>query len=110
VRRFLFDFLMPAELFLVILVGGLLLLWTAFRARSRRAIIGWGLGAAVVLLVGSQEVAVVTGLASGETELGTWQGSLVVGLFVFFLLAVVVIAVGGVLLVRDLFRSHKGQL
>lgn len=108
--HFLFDFLMPAELFPLVLVGGLLLLWAAFRARMRRAILGWGLGAAVVLLVGSQALAVVTGLASGETELGTWQGALVIGLFVLFLLAVVAIAIGSVLLVRDLFGLDKSQI
>ena len=35
-QRFLFDYLMPAELFLVAMAGGLLLLWAAFRARSRQ--------------------------------------------------------------------------
>ena len=51
-RVFRFDYLMPAELFPVALVGGGLLLGAALRARSRRGLIGWGLGIAAGLLVG----------------------------------------------------------
>lgn len=47
-RRFLFDYLMPAELFGLVLAGGLLLLWGA--------------------LVLSQGLAVLSGLASGARE------------------------------------------
>jgi len=103
-RRFLFDFLMPAELFPVTLAGGLLLLWAAFRARSRRRIISWGLGIAIGLLVASQALAVVTGLASGETEMGGWQSALVLVLFAGFWLGLLGVGVGGVLLVRDLSK------
>ena len=39
-RMFRFDYLMPAEIFPVALVGGGLLLWAALRARSRRGLIG----------------------------------------------------------------------
>ena len=39
---FRFDYLMPAELFPVALVGNLLLLWAAQRARYQRKLIGWG--------------------------------------------------------------------
>ena len=67
-RIFLFDYLMPAELFPLALLGGGLLVWAALRARSRLAPIAWGLGLSIGLLVGSQLLAVVTGLASGETE------------------------------------------
>jgi hypothetical protein len=67
-RLFRFDYLMPAEIFPVALAGGCLLLWAALRARSRRGLIGGSLGGAAILLVGSQALAVVTGLASGRTE------------------------------------------
>jgi hypothetical protein len=102
-RRFQFDYLMPAELFPVVLVGSGLLLWAAFRARSRREIIGWGLLAMTGLLVISQALAVVTGLASGETETGGWQWALVLALFAGFWLGLLGIAIGGILLVRDLY-------
>jgi peptidoglycan/LPS O-acetylase OafA/YrhL len=104
---FRFDYLMPAELFPATLVGGGLLIWAALRARSRRRLIGWGLGIAVGLLVGGQVLAVVTGLASGETEPAGWWWALVLASIVIYTLALVVIGVGGVLLLRDLFKPSR---
>jgi hypothetical protein len=104
---FRFDYLMPAELFPVALGGGLLLLWTAIRARSHRAVIGWGLAIAVGLLFGSQALAVVTGLASGETEATGWPWALVLGSLIVYILALILVGVGGVLLLRDLYKPIK---
>ena len=102
---FRFDYLMPAELFPVALVGGGLLLWAAFRARSRRGLIAWGLVIAVGFLAGGQALAEVTGLASGEIEPAGWPLALVLGALGIFALALVVMGVGGALLARDLFRQ-----
>jgi hypothetical protein len=105
---FRFDYLMPAELFPFALVGGGLLLWAALRARSHRKLIGWGLGIAVGLLVGGQVMAVVTGLASGETEPIGWWWILVLASLVIYSLALVATGVGGILLLRDLFKKNGG--
>ena len=104
-RVFRFDYLMPAELFPAVLVGGCLLIWAALRARSRRRLIGWGLGIAGSSLVGGQVLAVVTGLASGETEPAGWRWALVLASLVVYSLALVVIGVGGLLLLRDLSKT-----
>jgi len=106
-RMFRFDYLMPAELFPAALVGGCLLLWAALRARSRRTLIGWGLGIAIGLLAGGQVLAVVTGLASGVTEPAGWWWALVLVSLVVYSLALVVIGVGGLLLLRDLFKTPR---
>ena len=106
-RVFLFDYLMPAELFFLALAGGLLLLWAAIRSRSRRAVIGGGLAAAAGLLVGMQLLAEATGLASGATQPGGWQWDLVIGALIAYFLALITIGVGGLLLLMDLFRSKK---
>jgi hypothetical protein len=106
-RIFRFDYLMPAELFPAVLVGGGLLMGAALRARSRRGLIGWGLGIAVGMLVGGQALAVATGLASGDAEPAGWQWALVLASIGVYSLALVVIAVGGVLLVRDLFKPPR---
>ena len=103
---FNFDYLMPAEFFLVFLVGGGLLLWAALRARSHREVIGGGLGAAVIFLAASMVLASATGLASGAVEPGGWQFILVIGLIAAYSLAVVVTGVAGVRLVRDLSRPQ----
>jgi hypothetical protein len=104
-RILLFDYLMPAELFPVALIGAGLLMWAALRARSRRGIIGWGLGIAIGTLVGGQALAVVTGLASGDIEPTGWQWVLVLASLAGYSLALVAIGIGGVLLIRDLFKS-----
>ena len=103
-RVFRFDYLMPAKLFPAALIGGGLLVWAALRARSRRGLIGWGLGVAVGLLVGGQVFAVATGLASGDTEPTGWRWALVVSSLGLYALALVVMGTGGVLLARDLFK------
>jgi hypothetical protein len=105
--RFLFDYLMPAELFPVGLVGAGLLLWAALRAHSQRKLIGWGLVGVLVLLAGSQGLAVVTGLASGEIEAtGLWWVLTLAGI-IGYSLALIAIGVGGLLLLHDLFRPTR---
>jgi hypothetical protein len=102
---FHFDYLMPAELFPLVLVGSGLLLWAALRARRRRALIGWGLVGAVLLPVIGSVIAKVTGLADGRIEPGGWQWALVLAMLAGYVLAVIVIGAGGILLLRDLFRK-----
>lgn len=103
-RHFRFDYLMPAEIFPIGLIGSLILLWAARRARSRQKLIGWSLVVAMVMPLGGQALAVATGLASGAREPeGIWWG-LVLGALVVMILAQLVIAVGGILLLRDLFQ------
>ncbi len=103
-RRFRFDYLMPAELFPLFLAGGLLLLWAATRAHSQRGIIGWSFGAAIALLFSGQALAVVTGLASGEIEPpGLWF-AIVSGSVFAYALAIVIMGIGGILLLRDIFK------
>ena len=104
-RQFLFDFLMPAELFPVIAIGWALLILAALVSRSKWLLIGWGFIIAVALLVGGQALAVVTGLADGRIDAtGVWF-ILVSGIIIGSALAVVALGIGGVLLVRNLFRK-----
>lgn len=105
--EFRLDYLMPAELFPFALTGGLLLLWAAIRARARLKLIGWSLGIAVGMLVGSQALAVATGLASGETEATGWQWALVLGSLFAYILALVEVGVGGVLLLKNLYKPKQ---
>ena len=108
-RTLRFDYLMPAELFPVVLAGAGLLLWAALRARSRRELIGWGIAMMLALLVGGQVVASATGLASGETEPAGWPWVVVIASIVGYTLVLVEIGVAGVLLVRDVFRDSEKE-
>jgi len=96
---------MPAELFPSELVGGMLLLWAALRERARRKLSIWSFVAAIVLLFGGQGIAIVTGLASGETEPGGWAMALTLAGLIGYILALIALGVGGVLLLKDLFKQ-----
>jgi hypothetical protein len=104
-RMFRFDYLMPAELFPLALLGGGLLLWAALRARARRGLIGGSLGGAVAALFGGQALATITGLASGRTEPTGWPWALVLACLALYAVALIVMGVGGVRLIRDLSRT-----
>ncbi len=100
---FRFDFLMPAELFMVAFVGAGLLIWTAIRVRAFVQWTAWGLAAAIGLLFGSQGIAVLTGLASGEIEAAGWPLFASMGMIIAYALALVFIGVGGILLAIRVF-------
>jgi hypothetical protein len=106
-RVFQFDYLMPAELGLFAFGGGILLLVAAIRTHSHMKLIGWGLGIALVMILGGQALAVVTGLADGSTEIGGWQWVLVLGSLILYTLAIVDVGIGGILLLRDLFKHQQ---
>ncbi len=102
--RFRFDYLMPAELFPAALVGGLMLLWAAIRAKAHLKLIAWSFGSAVFLLIGSQVLAMLTGLASGAIDAGGWVFVVVLGGILAYALAVIAMAVGGTRLIRALYK------
>ena len=99
--QFHFDYLMPAELFPLVLVGGGLLLWAAIRAHSQVKLIGWSFGLAIFLLFASQALAVATGLASGEIENTSPWMAVVMGGITGYTLMVFLLAIGGFLLIRN---------
>lgn len=101
---FLFDYLMPAEFFLLVFAGAALLLWAALRARRFVGPISWTVGTAFGLLVLGQGLALLTGLASGKVA-GGWQQVLVTILIAAYALAVLVLALLGIRLCRSLFRE-----
>jgi len=103
-RRFLLDYLMPAELSPFALVGSGMLLWATLRAHSQVKLVGWGLGLAVLMLFGGQWIAVVTGLASGEAEPIGWIWALVLASLAIYSLGIILVGMGGALLLRALFK------
>jgi hypothetical protein len=102
---FRMDYLIPAELFPAIFVGGGLLVFAAIRARRRSRLIEGSFTAAVLALILSQAVATVSGLASGATPPAGPAWILTLLLLAIYDLSVVLTGTGGVLLVRDLSRQ-----
>ena len=105
-RVFRFDYLMPAELFLLALVGGGLLLWATARAHSRTGFVVWGLSLAVVMFVGVQWFAALTGLDSGETEPAGWIWGAALTMLAAHSVGIILMGVGGALLLSDLFKRR----
>jgi len=103
--KFLFDYLMPAELFFLSLAGAALLLWAAIRSHFRLKLILWSLGIGLVFLFGSQGVAMATGLANGVIGMDSAWFGVVVTMLVIFILAMVALFVSGILLYRDVKKA-----
>jgi hypothetical protein len=103
--RFHFDYLMPAELFPMVLVGGILLIWAALRARSHLKLIGWSFGLMFAFLFGGQLIAVVSGLASGRTEITSPWWAVVLAALGGYCFLVLLMAIGGILILRELFQN-----
>jgi hypothetical protein len=105
--KFLFDYLMPAEVFPSILVGTGLLIWASIRAKKYLKPSLWSFVTGTALLLICQGVAVVTGLADGRVQ-GGWQMTLVMGIYFGFLLAMLVLGVCSIFLVRWVFKKQNG--
>ncbi len=104
--RFLFDWLMPGELFFVELAGAVLLLIAAAVGGQMRAWIIAAAATAVAALPLMQLLATLTGLAHGDTEPGGWQWTLVLSVYALYILALIALAVGGFFLYRRLGRDY----
>lgn len=105
--EFNFDFLMPAELFPVALAGGIQLIWASIRARKQRVLICVGFVAAVLLLIAGQEYAAAYGMTTGVAEPSPLSMSLVMGSIAGYSSGLVASGVGGILLLRNLFKPDE---
>ncbi len=112
---FNFDYLIPAELFPLALLGGAFLILAELLAGQKghlhRRLIFWGIGIALAMLAGGQFVAVASGLASGAAQPPSIWWTVVLGALAFYVLGLMVMGIGGLLLLRDLFipaRSRAG--
>lgn len=94
--KLLMDYFMPAELFFLVLAGWVLLIIGSALSQTMRGpvvIIG---AASVVVLIGSQILAVVSGFASGvvPAEGPIWY--LVLGMLILYDLLVIVLGILGI--------------
>lgn len=105
--RFMFDYLMPAELLLFALAGAALLIWAAIRAHSRLKLIAWSFGLALFFLVSALVYARLTGLATGEIENTGPIFILLLVIFSGYIIGLIVAAVAAILLLRDVFKPAR---
>lgn len=100
-----FDYLMLAELFPFILIGNILLLWTAIRIHWKIKIMTWELLLLIIFLFSSQIIAIISGLASGRTEPAGWAWVIVLICIALYNLSVIIIGISGIVLMRKIFSN-----
>ncbi len=104
-KTFLFDYLMPAELFPLAALGAVLLIVGAYLGRRRL----FPLCAASLLmaacLAAGQLTAVYTGLASGQAEAEEGVFAVVIALFAAYSLLLLIDFAMGLSLVKKLFKK-----
>lgn len=101
-KSFNFDFLMPAELFLVILPGAILLIVTSFLVKSNRTPILISSGITLLSLIAGPLIAVLTGLDSGETEPTSPAYLIVTAIFGVYNFSVIALGISGISLIRKI--------
>jgi len=108
-QTFLFDYLMLAEVFPVILLGLILLFLASLLSRVFPKWIGWGSAAALILLAGAMLYANVSGLSSGALPAQGGAFLLVVIGIALYDLLILGIAVLGALLIKNLFQKKSKE-
>jgi len=98
---FRFDFLMPAELFPLAFIGGIILVWWSRKISSFQKRIAWSFGTAIAALVGSQAIAVVTGISSGEREASGLFFVLIILVYIIYLISHVMLGVYSIKFLRN---------
>ena len=101
------DYLIPAELFPVALIGGLLLFWAAARIRIMHKTIGILILAMISFLAAGQLTAVITGLASGAIEPTGWPLILTSSLIALYTLALITLGLSGISFIKNIFRNKN---
>lgn len=104
---FRLDYLMPAELFIMVLIGAALLIWASIRAKKLIKPIAWTLGISVVLLIACQVIAQISGLADGRIEASGPYFVIVMAMLVLFDLGVIGLVVLGGMLISRVFTATK---
>ncbi len=106
-KMLLFDYLMLAELFFVVLAGAVLLIVAGILSKTLAKWFGWASAAAVLSLAAAQLIAVVSGLAHGDRSPTGFIFGLVIGMIVLYNLLVIGIGILGILLIRRLYAKKE---
>ncbi len=103
----LFDYLMLAELFFIVLAGAVLLLAAGILSKTLAKWFVWSSAAAVLSLAATQLIAVVSGLAHGDREPSGFIFGVVIGMIVLYNLLVIGIGILGILLIKQLYAKKE---
>ena len=105
--QLMMDYLMPAELFMAVFPGAILLLAAAIASRTNIRTIAWSFGIAAVSFVGTILYTMLSGLASGAVEAEGWPLYLsLIGIGIYDL-SVLLLGIGGAVLCAKLFGAKR---
>lgn len=99
------DYLIPAELFPVVIIGGAILIWVSLRSKLMRKSIIIDFIVAVASFFAVQAIAVLSGLAYNLAAVGGFFWGLIIAVLVLYILAALGLAIGGTLLIRKLRKE-----
>lgn len=102
-----FDYLIPAELFLLVLVGDVLLVIAAVLLRRHIVLVSVPAALTVIMFAATTWIAEATGLASGRTPASGWPFALVMTAYGLYVAAVIAVVVAGILLCRSAFARTR---
>lgn len=109
--QFLWDYMIPGEVFPVVLVGMAALMWAALREHTLVKPVAWTVGVSLFLLFGCQGIAVITGLANGTIAMEKappWI-ALVTGMLIGYDLGVTLMGYWGIKLWGHLFPKKQSE-
>jgi len=106
--QFLWDYMIPAEVFPVVLAGMAALLWASIREHTLIKASAWTVGISLFFLVACQVIAVITGLANATIapeKAPVWMG-VVTAMLIVYDLGVVLMGFWGIRLWQHLFTKQ----
>jgi hypothetical protein len=102
---FRMDYLIPAEMAPLILLGALMIFWAALLSKYYLKLIISTMAAAVIFLVSSMAIASISGLASGAMEPRGLVWGIVVAALILYVITTAGIGVEGIFIIKKLFKK-----
>jgi len=104
--HFLFDFLIPLEIFPVVLIGALLITATFLISKIHMKIIISSLIGVICSLLFVLIYSQISGLASGETGILSLSGSLIVLSIIIYYFSAITIGIMGLLHLKRILKNN----
>ncbi|NMC57667.1 MAG: hypothetical protein GYA50_10645 [Eubacteriaceae bacterium] len=103
---FRMDYLIPAEMVPLVLLGALMIFWAALLSKNYLKLIISTMAAAMVFFIGCMVTAAASGLASGATEPKGTVWVVVIAMIILYSLSAAGIGIQGIMVIRKLFRKE----
>lgn len=110
-KQFLMDYMIPGEVFPIVLAGMAALMWAALREHTLVKKIAWTVGISLFLLVACQVIAVITGLANATIapeKAPVWM-VVVTAMLILYDLGVALMGYWGIKLWGSVFAKKQSE-